>query len=76
MTTDEPLVAGYESTSPPSFVWCRATLWMVGSMFVFGMCAIFLFVTVSGFTRLPSGVAMAAAPWMSHLVLAQHGQEA
>lgn|GEM_PF-6644834 len=78
MTADEPLVIGYESTSPASFVgfgWRCATLWMVGSMFVFGMCAAFLFVTTSGFTRLPSGVAMAVAPWMSHLVLARHGRE-
>jgi hypothetical protein len=78
MTADEPLVIGYESTSPPSFVCCEwrcATLWMVGSMFIFGICATFLFVTASGSARLPTGVAAAVAPCVTHLVLARHGQQ-
>jgi hypothetical protein len=78
MTADEPLDIGDEATLSPSFVcwgWRFATLWMVGSMFVFGTCATFLFVTASGSARLPTGVAAAVAPWVSHLVLARHGQQ-
>jgi hypothetical protein len=48
-----------------------STIWIVASLFVFGMLATYLFVTTSGLVRVPTGAAMAMAPWFSHLCLTQ-----
>jgi hypothetical protein len=55
--------------------WRFSTLWMVGSLFVFGMCATYLLVTTTGLVRLPIAVAALFAPFVSHLVLTPHAQQ-
>lgn len=62
--------------SPIVYSACRSsTLSIVGSLFVFGMCARFLFATMSGAVRLPTAVAALLAPWMSHRVLTRQVQQ-
>jgi hypothetical protein len=74
----KPLVGDHQAQELSPIVcsgWRFSTLWMVGSLFLFGMCATFLFATTSGSVRIPAGVAAAVAPWVGHLVLTRRARQ-
>jgi hypothetical protein len=71
-TPDDPLSTSRSvQLSSGDCPWRFENLWMVGVLFVFSMCATYVFITMTGPARMPAGLAALVAPFVSHRVLSR-----